>query len=102
MVNLGDQLADVIDMNDDGIHRQTRLFRQRMAFAHFSQRIANQLFNLFHRVGAAPPGRELPAQPPQNLFHARLRAPLPPPHSAPEYWSESDGLNHARDVFDTF
>ena len=103
MVNLGDQLADVIDMNDYVIHRQARLFRQRMALTHFSERIANQLFNLLHRVSAASRQganflrnhrKPFPMLARAGRFHCRIQR--------QDIGLESDGLNHARDVFDAF
>lgn len=103
VVDFGDKLADVIDMNNDGIHRQTRLLRQRMAFAHLVQRVANQLFNLFYRVGTACGGartscattaKPFPCSPARAASTAAL--------SAVDIGLESDGLNHAGNVFNAF
>ena len=103
MVNLGDQLADVIDMNDDVVHRQARPFRQRMTLTHFSERIANQLFNLLHRVSAASRQRA--------NFLRDYRKPFSVLACAGRFHSrvqrqniglESDGFDHAGDVFDAF
>ena len=103
VVDLGDKLADVIDMNNDGIHRQTRLLRQRMAFAHLVQRVANQLFNLFYRIGAAcGQGAHLlrhhcetfPVLARPRRFNRRIER--------QDIGLESDGLNHAGDVFNAF
>ncbi|MNZ52692.1 hypothetical protein D3C78_705480 [compost metagenome] len=103
VVNLGHQLVDVIDMHNDRLHRVLGLFGKLVAFAHFFQRVANQLLDFFHRIGTAggqrthflsDNGKTFAVLTRTRGFHRGVQR--------QNIGLKRDRFDHARDVFDTF